>query len=55
LKDITALTTSADKSVKDMPKIEKLEDVQVKQRIANCWPKANKEVIKKSECLRLHL
>lgn len=55
LKDVTALTTNVDKSVKDMPKIEKLEDVQVKQRIANCWPKANKEVIKKSKYLILHL
>lgn len=32
-----------------MSKIESLEDVQVKQRIAKCWPKANKEVIKKSK------
>ncbi|CEP10770.1 hypothetical protein [Parasitella parasitica] len=48
LKDITALTTNVDISVKDMPKIEKLEDVKVKQRIAKCWPKANKEVIKKT-------
>ncbi|KAI8644844.1 hypothetical protein BD408DRAFT_339777 [Parasitella parasitica] len=48
LKDVTALTTNADKSVKDMPKIEKLDDVNVKQRIAKCWPKANKEAIKKT-------
>lgn len=34
-----------------MPKIEKLEDIKVKPRIANCWPKANKEVVKKSERL----
>lgn len=47
LKDVTALTTTEDKSMKDMPIIDKLEDVKVKQRIANCWPKANKEVIKK--------
>ncbi|GAN05080.1 DUF1253 domain-containing protein [Mucor ambiguus] len=48
LKDVTAMTTTVDNSVKKMPKIESLEDVHVKQRIANCWPKANKEVIKKT-------
>lgn len=30
-----------------MPKIENLEDIKVKQRIANCWPVANKDIIKK--------
>lgn len=49
LKDVTALTTFADNTVKDMPKIESLDQVQVKQRIAKCWPKANKQVIKKSK------
>lgn len=49
LKDVTALTTVADNTVKDMPKIESLDQVQVKQRIAKCWPKANKQVIKKSK------
>lgn len=49
LKDVTALTTTADNTVKEMPKIESLENVHVKQRIAKCWPKANKEVIKKSK------
>ncbi|KAL7311382.1 rRNA-binding ribosome biosynthesis protein utp25 [Mucor circinelloides] len=48
LKDVTALTTVADNTVKDMPKIESLDQVQVKQRIAKCWPKANKQVIKKT-------
>jgi len=49
LKDVTALTTFADNTVKEMPKIESLDQVQVKQRIAKCWPKANKQVIKKSK------
>lgn len=32
-----------------MPKIESLQDVKVKQRIANCWPTANKDVLKKNK------
>ncbi|GAA5800540.1 hypothetical protein HPULCUR_005975 [Helicostylum pulchrum] len=49
LADVTALTTVTDNHVKDMPQIENLEDAKVKTRIANCWPKANKEVVKKGK------
>lgn len=49
LTEVTALTTVADNHVKDMPQIENLEDVKVKTRIANCWPKANKAVLKKGK------
>lgn len=49
LKDVTAQTTTTDKSIQSMPTITNLEEVKVKQRIANCWAKANKEVIKKGK------
>ncbi|CAO3627587.1 unnamed protein product [Mucor hiemalis] len=49
LKEVTALTTTADKTISEMPKIESLQDVKVKQRIANCWPTANKDVLKKNK------
>ncbi|KAI8382408.1 hypothetical protein BD560DRAFT_323096 [Blakeslea trispora] len=44
LKNVSALTTSADSSVKKMPEISSLEDVKVKQRIGNCWYRANKQI-----------
>ncbi|KAI8097867.1 uncharacterized protein B0P05DRAFT_522396 [Gilbertella persicaria] len=44
LKNVTAFTTSEDKHVKKMPEINSLEEVKVKQRIGNCWYKANKQV-----------
>lgn len=43
------MTTAADKTIAEMPKIENLQDVKVKQRIANSWPTANKEVIRKNK------
>lgn len=47
LKDVTALTTTVDKNVQNMPTVTNLDDIKVKQRIANCWPVANKDIIKK--------
>lgn len=47
LHDVTAFTTTKNDSIKDMPIIENLEDVKVKQRVAKCWPKANKDIFKK--------
>ena len=44
LKNVSALTTSADSNVKEMPEIASLEDAKVKQRIGNCWYRANKQI-----------
>lgn len=49
LNEVTAMTTTTDNHIKEMPKIESLEDIKVKQRIANCWPKANKEIVRKGK------
>lgn len=49
LHDVAAFTTTKNEAIKDMPMIENLEDVNVKQRVAKSWAKANKDIFKKGK------
>lgn len=46
LSDVVALMTDNEKISVDAPKIENLQDIRVKKRVADAWPKTNKSVKK---------
>ncbi|KAL0082532.1 hypothetical protein J3Q64DRAFT_1642620 [Phycomyces blakesleeanus] len=51
LKEVVSYTTEEDKSIKEVHKIESLEEAGVKERIANQWKKGNKDVVKSKKKL----
>lgn len=46
LSEVVALMTDNEKISMNAPKIEKLQDIRVKKRVADAWPKTNKSVKK---------
>ncbi|KAI8374291.1 uncharacterized protein BYT42DRAFT_398746 [Radiomyces spectabilis] len=49
LKDVVCYTTGADKSIKEKEPITDLKSTGMKERIANCWQKANQSCLKEGQ------
>jgi hypothetical protein len=50
LHDVTAFTVTKEKSIVDKSSIKKLEDINVKERVAKLWPQINKDYSEKGWC-----